>query len=154
MSYLVDGAIPLEQVLHLQAQPKTQTGAVAFFLGVIRQDQQGDKHTVSINYSAYKPMAEKIFADLSNRLLNQYGVQRVVLQHTVGQVNVGDISMLVWIESKHRKEAFAALSDAVEHIKAYSPVWKKEQYSDGSHEWVNCAHCHSAHHQQQHKHHD
>ncbi|HMP53501.1 MAG TPA: molybdenum cofactor biosynthesis protein MoaE [Candidatus Melainabacteria bacterium] len=42
--------------------------------------------------------------------------------------------------SAHRKEAFDACEFIIDSIKHRLPIWKKETYSDGSFEWVNCRH--------------
>ena len=40
------------------------------------------------------------------------------------------------VASAHRAEAFAAVVQLVEDLKADVPIWKHQVFSDGSEEWV------------------
>ena len=142
--YLVEGAINTNIINSLRKDNQGSCGAEAFFLGTIRRDEVKEKWVASIEYSAYTAMAEKVFAKIENRIQTQYNIEQIKILHAIGTVAVGEVSMLVLIQSKHRKAAFLALADTVEFIKAYAPVWKKEQYEDGSYSWVNCTQCQHA----------
>jgi len=49
----------------------------------------------------------------------------------------------VWIgvTAEHREAAFKACQYIIDEIKVRLPIWKKEHYTDGSSEWVNCREC-------------
>ena len=139
-SYLVEG--PLEPVFIQKSLSELQSlenaGANAFFLGRVRADVSGESKTISIEYSAYADMVEKAALEIRNSLFNKYDdLISIGIWHSTGVVSVGEVSLLVLIASGHRKQAFAALEECVELIKEKLPVWKKENFSDGSHHWTN-----------------
>lgn len=112
-------------------------GAIATFAGIIRADKSENKAVSAIEYSAHEPMAEKIFQQIHDEILKRFDIQSVNIKHSVGLVKAGETSMIVEVHSKHRAAAFEALRETVELIKARAPVWKKEIYDDGEHEWMN-----------------
>jgi len=57
------------------------------------------------------------------------------VEHRTGKVEVGEDVMYVLVASKHRKEAFQALTELVDRIKTETPIWKKEITEKGAH-WV------------------
>lgn len=155
--HLVQGPIDFAEAAAISAGGDHTTGADLLFLGVIRRDEVEGRHVKQIEYSAYEPMAESIFSAIASELCTTHGVEQITIRHSVGTVKAGEISMLVYVRSKHRAEAYAASRDAVERIKAHAPVWKKEIYEDGTHDWPNCARCAAGHahhhHNHQHTHH-
>ena len=116
----------------------TDAGAVSLFLGQVRADNSQQGKTAAIEYSAYEEMAEKAVDEIKGVLINKFD-ELVLLEiwHSTGLVETGQISLLVIAASAHRQQAFEALKECVEMIKEKLPVWKKEMYSDGSHQWTN-----------------
>jgi molybdopterin synthase catalytic subunit len=55
--------------------------------------------------------------------------------HSTGRVNAGEISLFVLVSAGHRHQAMEACSKTVELIKSNLPIWKKEIFSDNTHEW-------------------
>lgn len=111
-------------------------GAQSIFLGRVRADNTGSAQTTGIEYSAYEEMAAKVISDIRTELFNRFDdLISMEIWHSTGMVSVGEISLFVLVSSGHRKQAFAATEACVELIKEKLPVWKKEIFSDGSHEW-------------------
>ena len=138
----VQGTIPTDLQLDL-GLGNGHSGAIAHFLGVIRHDEHNGQKVVCIEYSAYETMANKILLEIEEEIKQKFEITSIRIYHSIGKVAVAEPSMLVTVHSRHRKEAFQALEHTVDLIKAYAPVWKKEIFTDGSHRWVNCDHCHS-----------
>jgi molybdopterin synthase catalytic subunit len=61
---------------------------------------------------------------------------RLWAEHRLGRLAVGDDALVVVVASAHRREAFAACAELVDRIKARVPIWKKQDYADGTHDWV------------------
>ena len=144
--HLVRGPIDFSEAAAVQASGDHTTGADILFLGVIRADEVNGQRVKEIEYSAYEPMAETVFGKIAAEVVGKHSIASITIRHSVGTVRAGEISMLVYVRSKHRAEAYAASRDAVEMIKAHAPVWKKELYEDGSHAWPNCERCAAGHH--------
>ncbi len=137
-TFIMKGAIPLDILQKISStRSRFDIGSEAFFLGIIRADKAENQRVVSIDYTAYAPMANKIFQEIHDEILHKYGVLKVAILHSVGLVKIGEASMLVYVQSKHRQAAFDALRETVELIKAKAPVWKQEFYEDESYLWVN-----------------
>ena len=56
--------------------------------------------------------------------------------HRVGDLEVGDLAVVVAAASAHRAEAFAAARSLIDDLKAEVPIWKHQRFADGTQEWV------------------
>jgi molybdopterin synthase catalytic subunit len=52
--------------------------------------------------------------------------------HRVGQVPVGEASVVVVVAAPHRKPAFSAAMEAMDRLKSEVPIWKKEYFENGA----------------------
>lgn len=59
------------------------------------------------------------------------GARRVYVAHRLGNVPVGQASILVAVSSPHRREAFEVAEWVLEIVKREVQIWKKEVYRDG-----------------------
>lgn len=111
-------------------------GAQVVFLGVVRDHHQG-RDVARIDYQAYEAMAEAELERIGARLLESFpGVERAILVHRVGLLEVGEASVGVAVSTAHRAEAFEACRWGIDAIKESVPIWKKEHYREGDHRWV------------------
>ena len=109
-------------------------GAVASFLGLVRDHQDG-REVTRLEYSAYPPMAEAECARIVSEAEDRWPV-RVALEHRIGGLEIGDAAVAIAAAGAHREEAFAACRFVIEEVKRRVPIWKKEFYADGTVEWV------------------
>jgi molybdopterin synthase catalytic subunit len=114
---------------------KTDIGAHSIFLGQVRKDLHGGKSVVAINYSAYADMAENEFHKIREKAFVQYDLSCMHLYHSLGEVKTGEISLFVFVSSKHRTAAFDACREIVEEIKVKVPIWGREMLEDGTFVW-------------------
>jgi molybdopterin synthase catalytic subunit len=116
-------------------------GAVVVMSGTVRNQTDG-KPVVSLEYQAYEPMAKQVFSQISQDIHQKWSdVNRIVIHHRIGHLQVGEISVLVAVGSPHRAEAFAACQYAIDTLKHNAPIWKKEHWADGSSSWVSIGAC-------------
>jgi molybdopterin synthase catalytic subunit len=111
-------------------------GAVVLFLGTVR-DLTGERVTVALDYDAYPAMAERKMAEIEADTRQRWPVGEILLVHRLGRLNVGDISVAVAVSSPHRAQAFDACRHAIDRLKELVPIWKKENWADGTTEWVH-----------------
>jgi len=111
-------------------------GAVVTFLGTVR-DLTGDRETVALDYEAYPDMAENKMAEIERDTRTRWPVGAMLIEHRLGHLEVGDISVAVAISCPHRQQAFEACRFAIDRLKELVPIWKKENWADGSTEWVH-----------------
>jgi molybdopterin synthase catalytic subunit len=120
-------------------------GAVVVMSGTVRNQTEG-KPVEYLEYQAYQPMAIAVFESIARDIRNQWqDVNRIVIHHRVGKLEIGAISVIVAVGCPHRAEAFEACRYAIDTLKHNAPIWKKEFYreKDGtSHStWVSIGAC-------------
>jgi molybdopterin synthase catalytic subunit len=52
-------------------------------------------------------------------------------------LELGEASVAVAVSSPHRGDAFEAGKWIIDTLKQVVPIWKKENWSDGTSEWVH-----------------
>ncbi|MBY0522135.1 MAG: molybdenum cofactor biosynthesis protein MoaE [Gemmataceae bacterium] len=115
---------------------RNDCGAVVTFLGTVRDLTDG-KITVALDYEAYPGMAEKKMAEIERDTRARWPVGEMAMVHRVGHLEVGAISVAVAVSCPHRGDAFEACRYAIDRLKELVPIWKKENWADGSTEWVH-----------------
>ena len=125
---------PLEAGELMAAVRQDSSGAVASFVGVVRDHHRGQRvdHLV---YEAYPPMAEQELRRIADEAHQRWRVDRIALAHRTGRLDVGEVSVIVVVAAPHRREALEACSFCIETIKQKVPIWKK-QYGDAGGEWI------------------
>ena len=111
-------------------------GATAVFLGTVRSSNEG-RDVNGIEYSAYEEMAEKEMRTILGEASAKFVIRGGVIEHRIGVLDVGEISIAVVVAHPHRHYAMDALRYIVDQTKARATIWKLEHYADGSREWVN-----------------
>lgn len=111
-------------------------GAVILFLGTVRE-LTGQKRTSALDYEAYPGMAEKLLGEVEMEARVRWPLVNVALVHRLGHLELGDISVAVAVSSPHRDQAFEAGRFLIDTLKERVPIWKKENWADGSTEWVH-----------------
>lgn len=113
-----------EEVYRLADDPRN--GAVILMSGTVRNQTDGQKVDY-LEYQAYQPMAIAVFQSIASEIRQRWqDVNRVVIHHRVGKLQIGEISVLVAVGCPHRGEAFAACRYAIDTLKHNAPIWKKE----------------------------
>ncbi len=111
-------------------------GACASFIGKIRNRNMG-KDVTGVSYDIFEPLAIKEFENICLEARERWGDDlSFYVAHYKGQLKVGEISVIIFVGSVHRDEAFQACRYVIEEIKHRSPIWKQEHYIDGNSEWV------------------
>jgi molybdopterin synthase catalytic subunit len=111
-------------------------GAVVTFLGTVRDLTDG-KVTVALDYEAYGGMAEKKMAVIEQETRQHWPVGEMVMVHRLGRLEVGEVSVAVAVSCPHRAQAFEACRYAIDRLKELVPIWKKENWQDGTADWVH-----------------
>jgi molybdopterin synthase catalytic subunit len=111
-------------------------GGVVLFLGTVRDLTDG-KVTTALDYEAYPGMAEKKMAEIERETRSRWPIGDIAMVHRLGHLDVGEVSVAVAVSCAHRAEAFAACRYAIDRLKELVPIWKKENWADGTTEWVH-----------------
>jgi molybdopterin synthase catalytic subunit len=127
---------PLDLLFHVEHVGSAQAGAVATFVGLVRDhDPSVTGEVVGLDYSAH-PDAEATLRRIAEAVAGQDDVLGVAVSHRTGHLGVGEAAIVAAVASAHRAEAFEACRVLVETVKAELPVWKREVLADGTHHWV------------------
>ena len=133
----IEGAISPQFIADSIAKhsSKTEIGAHNIFMGQVRADVIDGKDVVAIDYTAYQEMAEKEFYEIRESAFEQFELSCMHIYHSLGLVKTGEISLFIFVSSKHRDECYKASRFLLEEIKAKVPIFGKELFVDNSHSW-------------------
>lgn len=109
-----------------------EAGAIVTFQGVTRE-------VASLDYEAYRGMAEERIAAILEDCVDRHGLIAAAAEHRVGLVPRGEPGVVVAVAAGHRGEAFEGAREAIDRIKAEAPIWKRELDPAGDGTWVEGA---------------
>jgi|SRR5690242_10206500 len=132
-SAILDAPIDVTQLL--ERVNNTRNGATVLFLGIVRDVNDG-RDVTGIEYTAYRSMAERELATIIEEAAAIADTNDVAVEHRLGELGIGDCSVAVAVGHPHRGRAFDAARYVIEQLKKRVPIWKREQYLDGTREWV------------------
>lgn len=134
MIELTDNPIDTGAVLDAVRSP--DAGAAVLFLGTARRTT-GDRETASLEYECYREMAQTTLADLEREARRRWSLLGCAIAHRLGLVDIGQTSVAIAVSSAHRRPAFEAGQWLIDQIKQVVPIWKKENWADGTSQWVH-----------------
>jgi molybdopterin synthase catalytic subunit len=134
MIQLTDQPIDLLSIVDDARHP--EAGAVVLFLGTTREIT-GDRRTVALEYEAYREMAERQLTRLEKEARRQWPVIECRIVHRLGRVPPAEASVAIAVSTPHRADAFAAGQWLIDTLKRDVPIWKREEWADGTTEWVH-----------------
>ncbi|CAB49091.1 molybdenum cofactor biosynthesis protein MoaE [Pyrococcus abyssi] len=108
----------------------SSTGGIVIFLGKVRDENLGRK-VEKLIYEAYDEMAIKEMERIRNEALDRFPIVDALIWHRIGELEVGENTILVVVSAKHRREAFEACAWIVDEVKKRVPVWKREVTDEG-----------------------
>jgi molybdopterin synthase catalytic subunit len=111
-------------------------GAVCLFLGTVREMTQGKK-TIALGYEAHDSLAQQTMKQIEAETRDRFPVHEMQIVHRLGHLELGEISVAVAVSCPHRQQAFQACQYAIDRLKEIVPIWKQENWADGSKEWVH-----------------
>ncbi len=111
-------------------------GAVVGFGGIVRDHDAGRSVTM-IEYVGH-PSAQSVLEQVAADVAARTDVEALAVAHRLGPLQVGEAALVVAVSAAHRQEAFAAAALLVDEVKDRLPVWKRQQFRDGTDEWVAC----------------
>jgi molybdopterin synthase catalytic subunit len=127
---------PIDQARILADVQSPAAGAVVLFLGTTREMTHG-RTTASLDYECYPEMAERKLAELEGEARRRWPIIHCILAHRIGHLEIGEISVAVAVSTPHRNDAFHAGHWLIDTIKQEVPIWKRENWTDGTTEWVH-----------------
>jgi molybdopterin synthase catalytic subunit len=131
-----DTPLSVDEVRNAIADPAA--GGEVLFIGTVR-DNDADKGVTALSYTAH-PTAEAELKKVSENIVGKFpDVIGIAAVHRTGDLNVGDLAVVVGVSCGHRAEAFHACHALIDELKATVPIWKHQRFTDGTDEWVGSA---------------
>lgn len=127
---------PIDAAAVLAAVQSNAAGAVTLFLGTTREFT-GERRTQSLEYECYGEMARLKMAELEAQARAQWPIVECAIVHRIGHLSLGEASVAIAVSTAHRADAFAAGKWLIDTLKEVVPIWKKENWADGSSQWVH-----------------
>jgi molybdopterin synthase catalytic subunit len=112
----------------LDIQQDNRIGAVASFVGQVREVAMTLEHYPGMTENAIKKIVEE--ARLRWKILD------FTVIHRYGDLQPNDQIVMVAVASSHRGDAFAACQFIMDYLKTEAPFWKKEHHPEGA-RWVD-----------------
>lgn len=127
-----DQPLSVPEVLDSLEDPTA--GGLVLFVGRVRDHDNGTGVT-GLSYSAH-PSALDRLQEVCDRVAEQHDVTGVAAVHRVGDLEIGDLAVVVATTAGHRGSSFEASRALIDTLKAEVPIWKHQRFADGTDEWV------------------
>jgi molybdopterin synthase catalytic subunit len=127
-----DTPLSVDEVL--RAVDDRGAGGTALFVGTVR-DHDHERPVTRLSYSAH-PSAERELRAVAEKVATDFPVRGLAAVHRVGDLEIGDLAVVVAVACAHRGEAFEACRRLIDDVKSQVPIWKNQLFADGTAEWV------------------
>jgi molybdopterin synthase catalytic subunit len=130
-----ESELSVDEVCAAVADPAA--GGLALFAGAVRETDH-DRDVTALSYSAH-PSAEAELRRVAEVIAEKFPVLGIAAVHRVGDLEIGDLAVVVAVACPHRAEAFDACRALIDLLKASVPIWKHQRFAEGDSEWVGSA---------------
>jgi molybdopterin synthase catalytic subunit len=132
MIRLTDEAFDPGAALARFSDGRTESGAVASFLGLARGDAAAD---TALELEAWPEFTIAEIEKMAVEAARRFSLHDVAIIHRIGEIRPGEAIVLVMTAAAHRREAFDACDYLMDYLKSRAPLWKKEHGPAGA-RWV------------------
>ena len=122
--------LDLQALIDDIARSSTADGAIATFIGLVREQNQG-RRVSFLEYEAYEPLAVRALQLITDEARTNWTDTRLGVHHRIGRLELGEASIIIVAVSPHRAHAFAACRYTIERVKQIVPIWKHEHFEGG-----------------------
>jgi molybdopterin synthase catalytic subunit len=126
---------PIDIQYVIKSAESADAGAINVFIGTVRS-KTAEKKVIRLEYEAYEPMAILELKKIIEIAKEKWMLEGWAVSHRVGELNIGDVAVVVAVSTAHRKESFEACQFIIDSLKKTVPIWKKEIF-EGGEEWVS-----------------
>jgi molybdopterin synthase catalytic subunit len=128
---LYNGPLPVEAASAWAVLPSC--GAVVTFSGTARDHSVGREGVSRLEYEAYEEQVVPRLQDIAVAARHRWpDLGRIALLHRLGVVPIAESAVVVAVSSPHRANAFDACRFCIDSLKETVPIWKREDWSEGS----------------------
>ncbi|MFQ5761434.1 MAG: molybdenum cofactor biosynthesis protein MoaE [Candidatus Bathyarchaeia archaeon] len=114
-----------------------RAGAIACFIGIVREFSHAGDKVEDLKYQAYEDKAVEVMSRIREDVCRKEGIVDVHIHHVVGdKFTIGDEVLYVAVAGRSRSDVFPVLEETVQRVKKEVPIYKKEKLTDGTTYWV------------------
>lgn len=124
----------LTQEIALLRKDEPQIGAVAIFIGTVRDLNEGSQ-VKAMTLEHYPGMTESSIREIVQEAQRRWPLFNARVIHRIGTLAPADEIVWVGVTSAHREAALAACAFIMDFLKSTAPFWKKEAIPQGE-RWV------------------
>jgi molybdopterin synthase catalytic subunit len=135
LAELREGPLSVDELRAAVSDPGA--GGIAMFAGAIRESDHG-RAVTRLSYSAH-PSAAAELRRVAEKVAADFEAIALAAVHRTGDLEIGDLAVVVAASCAHRAEAFEACRELIDRLKREVPIWKRQWFRDGSSEWVGGA---------------
>src|SRR5512134_2566695 len=92
---------PLDPAALVRALDVSGVGAVATFLGLVRNHNLG-RRVLHLEYEAYEPLARRGLELIVEEAREHWPAVRLAIHHRIGRMDIGEASVAIAAASPHR----------------------------------------------------
>src|SRR5439155_25748938 len=107
---------------------------IVVFVGTVRA-MDGGRAVGRLGYTAHPAAADQLRA-VTQSVAGRFPAVALAAVHRVGDLDVGDLAVVVAAACPHRGEAFDAARALIDELKETLPIWKHQLFEDGTDVWV------------------
>jgi molybdopterin synthase catalytic subunit len=115
---------------------RTDLGATVTFTGIVRADDG----LIALTLEHYPAMTLQQMQSIADEAHTRWPEVTGTIIHRHGRLKPGEQIVLVTTASPHRQSAFEAATFLMDWLKTKAPFWKREEWADGSANWVEAKH--------------
>lgn len=119
--------LDIQFVSHYVRSPSA--GANVLFLGTTRNNFN-DRPVSHLSYQAYPKLALKTLYQIAEEVQEKHELEKVAIVHRLGEVPIGEESIIVGVSSGHRGQSWKGAEELLERVKERAEIWKREWFSD------------------------
>lgn len=110
---------PIDAAALARSVGDPSAGAIVVFEGVTREVEL-------LRFEAYEPMALRRMQAHAEDAIERYALAGVAIAHRLGDVPLGEASIVIAVAAGHRPEGFDGCRFLIDAIKSDVPIWKQE----------------------------
>jgi molybdopterin synthase catalytic subunit len=133
MRRILVGAADFDAGAELRRLNLPGVGGVGSFIGTVRND---GGRLAALHLEHYPGMTERALGTIVDEAAGRWKLLGCCVIHRVGRLLPGDQIVFVAAASAHREAALRATGFLIDWLKTSAPFWKREEFADGSAEWV------------------
>ncbi len=107
-------------------------GVIVCFVGMVRADGA----ITALVLEHYPAMTERAIRGMAEQAIRRFELCGCTVIHRIGALAVGEPIVLVLAAAPHRAAALDGAAFLIDWLKTEAPFWKREEFVDGSHRWV------------------